>query len=113
MMPYIRVDVKEEKARVSVYMDSYEVTVKSGGGWTSAIASVLAAAATGEADDDEVVSKDEVWNISSCYPYVEKDKHKLASSKAFVMASAFQNSIIDILKEALLADSSDGFSDDW
>ena len=58
-------------------------------------------------------SKDEVWNISSCYPYVEKDKHKLASSKAFVMASAFQNSIIDILKEALLADSSDGFSDDW
>lgn len=27
MMPYIRVDVKEEKARVSVYMDSYEVTV--------------------------------------------------------------------------------------
>ena len=29
------------------------------------------------------------------------------------MASAFQNSIIDILKEALLADSSDGFSDDW
>lgn len=113
MMPYIRVDVKEEKARVSVYMDSYEVTVKSGGGWTSAIASVLAAAATGEADDDEVVSKDEVWNISSCYPYVEKDKHKLASSKAFVLASAFQNSIIDILKEALLADSSDGFSDDW
>ena len=61
----------------------------------------------------EVKSKDEVWNISSCYPYVEKDKHKLASSKAFVMASAFQNSIIDILKEALLADSSDGFSDDW
>ena len=112
MAPYIRVDVKEEKARVSVYMDSYEVTVTAGGGWTSAIASTLATVVTGETDED-AEGKDEVWNISSCFPYVQKDKHKKASSKAFVMASAFQNSIIDILKEALLADSSSGFDDNW
>ena len=29
------------------------------------------------------------------------------------MASAFQNSIIDVMKEALLADSSEGFDDNW
>lgn len=113
MAPYIRVDVKEEKARVSVYMDSYEVTVTEGGGWTSAIADALATAATGDSDDDELVGKDEVWNIKSCFPFIQKDKHKKASSKAFVMASAFQNSIIDILKEALLADSTSAFDDDW
>lgn len=113
MAPYIRVDVKEGKARVSVYMDSYEVTVTEGGGWTSAIADALATAATGDSDDDELVGKDEVWNIKSCFPFIQKDKHKKASSKAFVMASAFQNSIIDILKEALLADSTSAFDDDW
>ena len=52
-------------------------------------------------------------HINMCYPYVQKDKHKKASSKAFVMASAFQNSIIDVMKEALLADSSEGFDDNW
>lgn len=114
--PYIRVDVKEEKARISVYMGSYLVTVTAGGGWTSAIASTLASVATGEEAEEsseQTKGTDEEWDINMCYPYVQKDKHKKASSKAFVMASAFQNSIIDVMKEALLADSSEGFDDNW
>lgn len=151
--PYIRVDLKEERARVSAYAGEYEVTVTKGGGTTStigafaAIAAVVAIAATtsdSKSDSDKSDSKsstdtksssttssntetkssteteetkdsgiDETWDISSCFPFVEKDKHKKASSKAFVMTSAFQNSIIDIMKEALLADSSDGFDDNW
>lgn len=114
--PYIRVDVKDEKARVSVYMGTYQVTVTAGGGWTSTIANTLASVATGEDGDEkseESKGADEEWDINMCYPYVQKDKHKKASSKAFVMASAFQNSIIDVMKEALLADSSEGFDDNW
>lgn len=156
--PYIRIDLKEERARISAYAGNYEVTVTKGGGTTStigafaALAAVVAIAATTSSNDksdskdtkettaksgsssksetsskSESTSKsettssteskdagiDETWDISSCYPFVEKDKHKKASSKAFVMTSAFQNSIIDIMKEALLADSSDGFDNDW
>lgn len=109
--PYIRVDLKEGKARVSVYADHYEITVTAGGGWTTAIAGALVAAATGETGED-AEGEDETWDIHACYPFVSKDKHKIASSKAFVMTSAFQNSIIDILKE-VLQDSSEAFEDNW
>lgn len=137
--PYIRIDLKEERARVSTYADKYEVTITKGGGLTSMIAgvatvaavAVVAASTDSDKDSDKSDSQkkessssttnqkeedkgiDERWDISSCYPFVERDKHKKASSKAFVMTSAFQNSIIDIMKEALLADSSDGFDDNW
>lgn len=164
LAPYIRVDLKEERARISAYAGNYEVKVSKGGGTTSTIgafaavaAMVAVVAATSDNDksdskdqkettsssssssksktsssssstsstsstsskssDSSTVSKDddeiEYWDINSCYPFVEKDKHKKASSKAFVMTSAFQNSIIDILKEALLADNSSSFDDDW
>lgn len=157
MMPFIRVDVKEERARLSVYMDSYEVTVTSGGGTTSflmgaaILATAVAVASTSSSDKKDSSSsssssssgssssstsssssspsssssstssssskeddgEDEVWSINACYPFVQKDSHKKASSKAFVMASAFQNSILDVMKEALLAKPAEDFSKDW
>lgn len=153
--PYIRVDIKEERARISAYAGNYEVTVTKGRGTTSTIGAFAAVAAfvaiaattssknksdskdsTSESETNSSASStspttstsptssasttdtkeednDEKWDICSCYPFVAKDRHKKASSKAFVMTSAFQNSIIDILKEALLADNSSSFDDDW
>lgn len=161
LAPYIRVDLKEERARISAYAGNYEVKVSKGGGTTSTIGAFAAVAAmvavvAATSDNDKSDSNDkkettsssssssksettsssssksstsstssdsskdakdddkiEYWDINSCYPFIEKDRHKKASSKAFVMTSAFQNSIIDILKEALLADNTSSFDDDW
>lgn len=77
---------------------------------SSASSSSSSSSSSSVKDDD---GDDEVWSINNCYPFVQKDSHKKASSKAFVMASAFQNSILDVLKEALLTDSTEDFSKDW
>lgn len=47
-------------------------------------------------------SKDHtVWNINDCYPFSNKDHHKKASAKAFVMASTYSQMMIRDIESAI------------
>lgn len=41
------------------------------------------------------------WQISDCYPFVSKDGHKKASSKAFVMANAYSQVVVNNIEAAI------------
>lgn len=47
-------------------------------------------------------SKDsKTWYINECYPYVSKDSHKKASSKAFIMANVYSQVVMDNIEKAI------------
>lgn len=57
----------------------------------------------------------EKWAIDTCYPFVEKDKHKAkkTSSKALVMAHAYSNVIMDKIEEVVKNGLVGNENDDW
>ena len=47
-------------------------------------------------------SKDsKTWSLNDCYPFASKDKHKKASSKAFVMANVYSQVVMDNIEAAV------------
>lgn len=47
-------------------------------------------------------SKDSAtWSLWDCYPFASKDKHKKASSKAFVMANIYSQVVMDNIEAAV------------
>lgn len=56
---------------------------------------VTAAATAGPSKDSKK------WAINDCYPFVQKDSHKKASSKAFVMANVYSKVVIENIEAAL------------
>jgi len=48
--------------------------------------------------------RDELWNVSSCYPFVpmELDSHSLTSAKALVMSHVCATRYIEIIESAIL-----------
>lgn len=57
----------------------------------------------------------EKWAIDTCFPFVEKDKHKAkqTSSKALVMAHAYSNVIMDKIEEAVKHGLVGNENDNW
>jgi len=41
------------------------------------------------------------WSIGDCYPFVSKDSHKKASSKAFVMANVYSQVVMNNIEAAI------------
>jgi len=41
------------------------------------------------------------WELGDCYPFVKKDSHKKASSKAFVMANIYSQVVIENIEAAI------------
>jgi hypothetical protein len=65
----------------------YSVVKTGGGGIMGAIGGIIP------------IIFDEKWTLDKCYPFDLKDRHKNTSSKAFVMAHAYSNVIIDKIEE--------------
>lgn len=99
--PIIKMDIKDNKVRVTYTVQNYEVIVLSGGGIMGAISG---AASTKIADK---------WGLETCYPFAKKDKHKKISSKALIMTHAFSNVIMDKIEEAVKNGLAGNENDNW
>lgn len=103
--PTIKIDIKEGKVRVTENIQYYDVHVVAGGGVGSAL---LGVKPTGEGDMK--------YLINECYPFVEKDKHisnKKVSSKALIMANAYENVLIDKIEAAVKNGLVGNENEDW
>lgn len=101
LTPIIKTDIKDGKIRLTYTVPSYEVTKAVGGGIMGAFGGSVPSIQT------------ETWVIEKCYPFAPKDKHKKTSSKAFVMAHAYSNVIMDKIEEAVKNGVSGNEGDDW
>ncbi len=115
--PIIRIDIKDQRVRVSYSLQSYDVLYKEGGGWL------------GMHDDDYIryigdmkrlkidltnpLLYDEQWVIGQHYPYVEKDAQKRTCAKALVMAYAYSNVLMDKVVEAVRNGVIGNEHEDW
>ena len=93
--PVIRIDIKEEKVRVTFTVQSYDILADISGGWIS------------------LVDSDEQWEIAHHYPFVEKDSKKRTCAKALVMTHAYSNAIMDKAEEAVKNGIVGNEDDDW
>ncbi len=99
--PIIKMDIKDNKVRVTYTVQNYEVTVSAGGGIMGTISGTAAT---------KIAEK---WGLESCYPFTQKDKHKKASSKALIMTHAFSNVIMDKIEEAVKNGLAGNENDNW
>lgn len=89
LIPVIKVDIKDEKVRVTYTISTYEVDIHSGAG------------IVGELVDAPIGFVSTRWAIDDCFPFTPFDKHPKTSAKAFVMANAYSNVIMDRIEEAV------------
>lgn len=101
LTPVIKTDIKEGKIRITYTVPFYEVEKFVGGGILGAVGGARASAIN------------ENWVLDKCYPFVEKDSHKKTSSKAFVMAHAYSNVIMDKIEEAVKNGMTGNETDNW
>ena len=104
--PIIRLDIKDEKVRVTFTVQSYDILSDLNSGWlTLAIGDddkALFGDSKRKADDKTIYFLyDEQWEIAKHYPFVEKDAQKRTCAKALVMTHAYSNAIIDKVEEAM------------
>lgn len=99
--PIIKVDIKEEKIRVTYTIQAYNVDVVAGGGIMGAMVGV------------RPTRVDATWTLEKCFPFAEKDSHKKTSSKALVMAHAYSNVMMDKIEEAVRNGLAGNEGDDW
>ena len=117
--PVIKIDIKDEKIRVTYTVQSYDILRDTSGGVLGAIFSEN----SGTFDDQNRKKKDttdrslydEKWELTTCYPFVAKDEHiaKRTSSKALVMTHAYSSAIFDKIEEAIKNGIVGDDGDDW
>ncbi len=102
--PIIRLDIKDNKVRVTFTVQNYEILSDISGGWLSVVTmddKTLGDSKRKADDKTNANLYDKEWEIAKHYPFVEKDPQKRTCSKALVMTHAYSNAIIDKVEEAL------------
>lgn len=117
--PIIKIDIKDGKVRVTYTVQNYDILRDISGGILGAIFDDH----SGTFDDqkrkkDNITNRnlyDEVWPLTTCYPFVEKDEHmaKRTSAKALVMTHAYSNVVLDKIEEAVKNGVVGNEDDDW
>ena len=101
LRPVIKCDIKDNKIRITYTVPYYSVVKAGGGGIMGAIGGIIP------------IIFDEKWTLDKCYPFDLKDRHKNTSSKAFVMAHAYSNVIIDKIEEVVKNGLIGNEDEDW
>ena len=102
LKPIIKVDIKDEKVRMTYTIQAYNVNKLAGGGFVGAMSGA------------RPVRADETWVLEKCFPFTkEKDSHKKTSSKALIMAHAYSNVMMDKIAEAVKNGLSGNEGEDW
>ena len=114
--PVIRIDIKEEKVRVTFTVQSYDILADISGGWISLVDSDDRTFGDSKRKKDDKTNAflyDEQWEIAHHYPFVEKDSKKRTCAKALVMTHAYSNAIMDKAEEAVKNGIVGNEDDDW
>ena len=114
--PVIRIDIKEEKVRVTFTVQSYDILADISGGWISLVDSderIFGDSKRKKDDKTNAFLYDEQWEIAHHYPFVEKDSKKRTCAKALVMTHAYSNAIMDKAEEAVKNGIVGNEDDDW
>jgi hypothetical protein len=104
--PIIRLDIKDEKVRVTFTVQNYDILSDLNSGWLTLALADDDKAVFGDSkrkadDKTNYFLYDEQWEIARHYPFVEKDAQKRTCAKALVMTHAYSNAIIDKVEEAI------------
>ena len=97
--PVIKTDIKDNKIRITYTVPFYSVVKKVGGGFWG--------------NPAQATRSDENWVLDECFPFAKKDNHKKTSSKAFVMAHAYSNVVMDKIEEAVKSGLVGNENEDW
>ena len=121
--PIIRIDIKDNKVRVTYTVQNYDILKVEDGGWLGGFTDTdrnrnrsKDAYADGKrmnADKTDRHLYDEQWEIIKRYPFVEKDAQKRTCSKALVMTHAYSNAIMDKVGEAVKNGLVGNEDEDW
>ncbi len=114
--PVIRIDIKEEKIRVTYTVQNYDILADISGGWLSLAESDDRTYGDSKRKKDDKTNAnlyDEQWEIAHHYPFVEKDAQKRTCAKALVMTHAYSNAILDKIEEAVKNGLVGNEDDDW
>ena len=121
--PIIRLDIKDEKVRVTYTVQNYDILKAQDAGWLGMLAdnsenkrnnqNVLSDGKRMKDDKTDRRLYDEQWEISRHYPFVEKDPQKRTCSKALVMTHAYSNAILDKVEDAIKNGVAGSDDDDW
>lgn len=114
--PVIRLDIKDEKIRVTYTVQSYDLLKDVTGGWLSLLDSDQRTFGDSKRKRDDKTNGflyDEQWEIAHHYPFVKKDAQKRTCAKALVMTHAYSNAIIDKVEEVLKNGLVGNDDDDW
>lgn len=117
--PLIKIDIKDEKVRVTFTVQSYDVLRDISGG----VVGALLDKNSGVFDDPKRKKQnitnrdlyDETWPLTTCFPFAAKDQHiaKRTSAKALVMTHAYSNAVMDKVEEAVKNGLVGNEDDDW
>lgn len=114
--PVIRIDIKDERIRVTYTVQSYDVLRDVSGGWISPINSDERTYGDSKRKADDKTNArlyDEQWEIARHYPFVSKDAQKRTCAKALVMTHAYSNAVMDKIEEAVQNGIVGNDNDDW
>lgn len=114
--PVIRIDIKDERVRVTYTVQNYDILADVSGGWLSPItADERTYGDSNRKKDDKTNSNlyDDQWEIAHHYPFVQSDPQKRTCAKALVMTYAYSNAVLDKVEEAVKHGIVGNEDDDW
>lgn len=114
--PLIRLDIKDGRVRVTYTVQNYDILADISGGWLSPADSDHRTYGDSKRKTDDKTNPnlyDEQWEIARHYPFVASDAQKRTCAKAFVMAHAYSNAIMDKVEEALKNGIIGNEDEDW
>ena len=114
--PVIRLDIKDQRVRVTCSVQSYDILADISGGWLSMVEAdnrTFGDSKRKKQDATNANLYDEQWEIAGHYPFVEKDAQKRTCAKALVMTHAYTNVIMDKVEEAMKNGIVGNEDDDW
>ena len=118
--PVIKIDIKDERIRVTYTVQSYDILNNVGAGWLGGILrddnegrNTYGDSKRMKDDKTDRNLYDQQWEIAHHYPFVEKDSQKRSAAKALVMTHAYSNAVMDKIEETVKNGIVGNEDDDW
>ncbi len=116
--PVIRIDIKDERVRVTYTVQNYDVMADISGGWTTMFLddnpNTFGDSKRKAKDMTNPDLYDRKWELAKHYPFkAGKDFQKRTCAKAFVKTYAYSNAVLDKVEEAIKNGVVGNEDEDW